>query len=236
MRLSHRWAGLALLIGLTLPLAAADDAKDKKKDLDKEKPKEAEKLVPLGQYTGVLTSIGGSDKLLTVKITIRYMEPNASAFQNQQNLIRRQAEVMRQPNPIERQRQLAQLAYDMAQNQRNLYTKKEVSKDVDVQVADGAKVRSINPPLAFDDKGNPRKYTQKELKELRGDEKLPGYNSDLDALRTGQTVTLSLATKKDANPARQKGKDLDKDLEKKLLDDNRPYATMIVIVSEAINP
>jgi hypothetical protein len=35
-------------------------------------------------------------------------------------------------------------------------------------------VRSLQPPVAFDDKGNVKKYTAQELKEMRGDGKLPG--------------------------------------------------------------
>jgi predicted secreted protein len=226
----HRLCLAALALLLLTALAIAQE----KKDLDKEKKEvKKEELVKLGEVTGTITQLG-EDKSITVKVTARYLEPNTAALQNQANLARRQIEILRNPNPVERQRQLVQLQIDIANNQRNLYTPKEVSKDVQFQAADSLKIRCKEPPLAFDDKGNPRKRTKKELDELKGEGNLPGYQSDWDQLRTGQLVAVTVAQKKEAAARGQPKKDLDRDLERKLLDADKPYATMIVILSEPV--
>src|SRR5688500_18910838 len=103
----HRCAGSALLVLFSSPSLAADA----KKQADK---KDGDKLVALGQINGTITNIAEGSRNLTVNVVYRYMEPNASAFQNQQNLARRQFEIMRNPNPYARQQQLAQLANDIA--------------------------------------------------------------------------------------------------------------------------
>ena len=77
-------------------------------------------------------------------------------------------------------------------------------KEVDFRAADAVKVRVVDPPAKFDDKGNPVVYTKAELKELKGkDVDLPGYEAAPDALKTGDTVKVTLsppqAAKKDAD-------------------------------------
>src|SRR5262249_19749027 len=53
-------------------------------------------------------------------------------------------------------------------------------------------VRLLNPPVQYDDKGFPKKYTAAELKELKGDNpKLPGYQGDTSDLKTGIQVRVS---------------------------------------------
>ena len=81
-------------------------------------------------------------------------------------------------------------------------------------------------PQAFDDKGDIKKYTPAELKELKGkDANLAGYESTAENLKTGQVVQVILkrhqapkpppadAPKKDAD------KDKDKDTEKEAAKD-----------------
>jgi hypothetical protein len=47
-------------------------------------------------------------------------------------------------------------------------------------------------------------------------------------------VAVTVAQKKEAAARGQPKKDLDRDLERKLLDADKPYATMIVILSEPV--
>ncbi len=71
----------------------------------------------------------------------------------------------------------------------------QAGKDsVEVLGADDLKVRYRNPPPAFDDKGNFKKYTPKELAEMRSD-KLEGYPADFSALKAGQVATVTLMKK-----------------------------------------
>ena len=69
-------------------------------------------------------------------------------------------------------------------------------QDVKVMTLDDVKIRTENPPVAFDDKGNKKRYTPKELKELRGDSKLPGYAAEFNDLKQNQWVKVSLVRKK----------------------------------------
>src|SRR5215471_4803028 len=68
-------------------------------------------------------------------------------------------------------------------------------QDVKVMSTDDVKVRTKNPPVAYDDKGNKKKYTPKELKELKGDSKLPGYSAEFSDLKQNQIVEVSLVRK-----------------------------------------
>jgi hypothetical protein len=225
---SFRSLGFVLLVAAAASFAVAQEKKDPDKDR-----KDGEKLVKVGDCTGTITGLG-ENKNIKLKVTFRYLEPNPSAFQNQQNLVRRQFEILRNTNPAERQQQLAQLAQDVAQNQRNLYHPKEVHRNLELQPTDNVRVRSMQPPLAYDDKGNPRKYTARELQDLKGEHNLPGYMSEWGQLRAGQIATVTVyARKKDTAPAAApKGKDADKELERKLLETEKPYASMIVILGE----
>jgi len=75
-------------------------------------------------------------------------------------------------------------------------------QNVKVMTLDDVKVRTKNPPVAYDDKGNKKKYTAKELKELKGDSKLPGYSAGFEDLKTNQYVQVSLVRKKSDKAAK----------------------------------
>jgi hypothetical protein len=54
-------------------------------------------------------------------------------------------------------------------------------------------VRLMSPPLQYDDKGFPKKYTADELKALKGDNpKLVGYQGDANDLKPGIQVKVYL--------------------------------------------
>ncbi len=102
------------------------------------------------------------------------------------------------------------------------------TKDIEVQATDDVKVRLLTPPVEFDDKGRPKKYTSKELAKLRGpDHSLPGYTAEFDNLKPGQVVKVYLAKKKEAPKASgKKAKDDDE------VSDKRLQARMVVVVAE----
>ena len=51
----------------------------------------------------------------------------------------------------------------------------------------------MNLPKVFDDEGKVKKYTEAELKELRGKKtNLPGYEGKVDDLKVGQTVKVTV--------------------------------------------
>jgi hypothetical protein len=113
------------------------------------------------------------------------------------------------------------------------------TKNVDFQAADEVKVRSIKPPLDFDEKGKPRKYTSKELKELKGpDARLPGYQADFDSVKPDQIVQLTLAKRMPVGKPEQrektKDKDDEKDMDKAPVTSEKPEVMMVVILVEPV--
>lgn len=89
--------------------------------------------------------------------------------------------------------------------------KKFDSKDVDVKavLTDDVKIRVMIPPPQFDDKGRPKRYTNKELNELKGeDKKSPGFPGTTDDLQANALIRVDLVrTKEDLNKLRRNKKD-----------------------------
>jgi hypothetical protein len=110
----------------------------------------------------------------------------------------------------------------------------QITRDFELQPSDDMKVRLLQPPADFDLKGRPKKYTTKELKDMKGsDPKLPGYAADFDSLKPDQVVKVYLAAKKDAHKstARPRVKAKGKDPEDAPAPE-KPEITMIVILGE----
>jgi len=249
MRLSIRWGSLVLCLLIGLPGLAADKKDADKKDPDKkDAEKAAEKMVTAGEITGVLKSEGGSQKYITLSVTISYMQPNPAAatqaMQQQRQMMQYQQQLMQARSWQQKQQIYYQMAASMQQGQQSPFTVQRMSRDIDFQAADDMKVRCMFPPPAFDEKGNFKKYTPKELKELKGDSNLPGYEAAMDALKPGQTVKVYLAkagpakpkvkeklTPKEAKEAKEKAKEKEKDA----LEDDKPAIKLIVIISEPAN-
>jgi hypothetical protein len=111
------------------------------------------------------------------------------------------------------------------------------AKDVEVQAIDDVVVRLSYPKPDFDDKGRPKKYTKAELKELKGDSKLPGYKAEFGDVQTDQIVSLTIVRrkgvsavpKKKATPRKGKGKDNDADLDV-LAEDTTPQVGHIMVL------
>lgn len=92
---------------------------------------------------------------------------------------------------------------------------------IDFQATEEVKVRSMVLPDVFDVKGKKKIYTKEELAELKGKDKtLPGYESGLDKLESGQKikVILTKVPKKD---------------EEESADEKKKQVKMIVILEEA---
>ena len=217
--------GTAVLCGClsVLPAAAADN--NVKKDAD------GGTMAP-GDYTGKLVSVPGSDGMFTVNVESDHFKPNPNenrqATRDQQQVARLQTDLANARNPKEYAQRLQRLANDLQRIQAdslkpNGKVVKEY-KEVDFHAADGVKVRTLNPPTKFDDKGNPKVYTKEELKELKGkDADLPGYEAKAEDLKVNDTVKVTLARPK---PAKKDDDAKDADVKK------GNEATVIVVVSE----
>lgn len=76
------------------------------------------------------------------------------------------------------------------------------SQDVDYEfnVLTDAKVRLLNPPVEFDEKGRPKKLDSEESKKRKGDtpaeQKLPGIKSEFNVLKPGDVVQVTFSRPK----------------------------------------
>jgi hypothetical protein len=216
MRRTFLLAGLLLALTLVLPTRAADD----KKTDDKKTDKAGDKLVHKMDLNGKLVHVEGAGKGFRIQIQVPKLDMNA--VNNLNNL---KAQLAR-ANPRDFNG-IANLERQIAQAQTKLYTQQ--NQDVDIEPADELKVVAKNPPIAFDDKGNKKKYTAKELAELRDEPKSPYFKADFDSLKNGQYVTVTVGWKKDTTKPKP-GQEKDP----AWLADNKPIATKILIVAEPI--
>ncbi|HLJ95366.1 MAG TPA: hypothetical protein VKU02_19475 [Gemmataceae bacterium] len=225
MRRSPPWLGSIVLCVILLPALAADDDTDSKPKPDTKEQKQIEKLVKSGKaFIGKLVKMDADKRIATVEVSYKTTKQDPHILQNLANLQFRMAEAQRNRNPIERQRQIAQIQLDIEKNTRNLY--KDASQKIEFDMPDDMKVRTMLLPVELDDKGKPRRLTEKEKRELKGpDPALPGYTGDFDSLQPDQTVEVYLA--------KQASKSKPKDKDAATADNTRPRIAMLVILAEA---
>jgi hypothetical protein len=191
-----------------------DKNSDDKKDPDKKKEekKAPEKLVFGGQVRTKINGLKGDSNREYV-IEVQEIDPvkvnNVAKWkaQREQQLAQELFNIMRiDPKDFQGranatanyQRNLINFKVELAK--QNVYT----AKNHDIRAAEGARVRSMAPPIEFDDAGFQKKWTKKELEELRAREKsnlvlyqgekrigpLPGFPTDFDAIKQGQIVDV----------------------------------------------
>jgi hypothetical protein len=239
-------AGVSLALVLALS-AFADDKPDPKA------PVSSEKLAP-GEFAGKLKTTPGSDRSFTLTVEYQHLElknanqlpKNTPGLKNLtrdvQHVTKLEQQVAKAKKPQDQikhlqelQNAVAKLQLDAAKQELNLQQLFKVvtsKKDVDFRAAEGVKVRTLNPPVAYDEKGNVKKYTREELKELKGkDTSLPGYESSSDRLQTGQSVKVTLSNPKEPSKS-DKDKDADKDTDKDKTADKKAEVTLILILSD----
>jgi hypothetical protein len=246
---------------VALPSMEAWGQKDKKKEdgpapggaTDSEK-------IPAGEYVGVLKTTPGSDRTFTVEIETTRLVPTGKggggkggggaqrALQIQAQLQQAEVQMAAARTPQARQqamsriRQLTgQLRGAIANLQRSgggkgggapagyRYDKSKVT--VEFQASEKAKVRTMLLPETFDEKGNLKKYSKKELDELRGSDKSAvGYESALEKLEVGQTIKVTTAAVAKAAATKV---DKDKDKEDPEMDEKHKQAKLIVVLKAA---
>jgi hypothetical protein len=209
---------IALLVGLILAAAVgAADKDDKKKD-DKKK----DDTIIAGQVTGQVAHVESAGK--GFRINVQVPVPDPAAMLSVANL---QRQLAMTTTPQDRFNVMRQIAVQ----QQNM-TRMEM-RPLDLEPAEGMIVRLKNPPVAVDDNGKVKRYTQKELKELKGDDpKLPGFQADFDSIRMGQIVQVTLTRKKPEKPEKPEGKKPVKKEDMEFLNEERPLVKMVLIVAE----
>jgi hypothetical protein len=251
---------IALTAVLVLPLLfcagpSAQAQKTKKgADADKDKDgdtKNSEKLIKSGVIVGRVMNVYEDKKRLRIEVSIPVTTPNPGAAGQvasaQQAMAQAQYAVRTATTPqaaLQARQQMAQAQYQMMQAQANLYQTKMVKQEVEVQATDDLVVRMAQPKQDFDEKGRIKKYTKAELKELKGDSKLPGYKAEFTDVQNEQIIRVTTVRKKGETTAapkpapvvkKKKGKDEDEKPADGLMD-KMMQASLIEILREPPMP
>jgi hypothetical protein len=161
-----------------------DVTKDpEKKDAKKEPEKKKDKLVYGYKFsTKIVNFKGETNREYTIEMQEldkkKVDDMNAWSFQRENQLAQQKVNAMRQKDGGAAlrnwMRDLANYQVELAKRQTQVYT----SKKVEVQAAENAKVRSMVPPIEFDDQGFQKKWTKKEFDALRNKSPLLLYQAD----------------------------------------------------------
>jgi hypothetical protein len=236
---------LALAVVFTVPSVEVHAQKKNKFAVPPAtKPTDSSKLAP-GEFVGTLKSIPGTDRLFSIEYESQQLVPTGKGggkgngagniLQVQNQLRQAQTQVASANSPQQRQqamRRIQQLQMQLNRSMAGLgkgvppgYKMSTVKREIEFQASEKVKVRTLFLPEQFDEKGNLKKYSAKELAALKGkDKNLIGYESGLDRLEVGQKVRLTLA----AAPTRPATKDTDEATK-----DKQMQVKLIVVTSEA---
>lgn len=209
------WWGVPFtVLMLVIPAAAADGEKNPAKpDLKEAKAK----LLAKGELAGRLVEIDDSEKRLTLRVTLRILVLNTDAAARLAELQQELVQALGIADPAERVSRIQEIKAEVAETKLNLYTVEEHEEDIVLETTDDLVVRTKVLPPVYTEKGFPRKYTAKELKELKGPGNLPGYRAEFADLKAEQTVQVSVVVKKGA---------------KQPVADVKPEATRVVILAD----
>lgn len=180
------------------------------KDVETDKDAAEKKLLRKAKVPATVVAVVEDKKSLRLRLTIPYIKINEGQLRNYYN---------------------AKNIQQMLQAQAQIYELATTQKEVEWSAADEFKVRMSYPPPQFDAKGKPKRYTKKELQELKGNDRLPGYPAEFSDIKAGQIVEVTLLQKKrGARPVRRA-----KDGEGEISPDDLPKISQIMIVAEPKN-
>ena len=190
--------GVALLVFALVVARGAAQNKDKKDDPKKTdvKPptvpdkKDAEKkLLKTSTLVGEVTHIEPNKQAFRIKVEYKYSELNQGEYNA---LIQSQIQLGRlAPNDVQGR---INTLRDIANHQARLYQIKTTHKDFAIDAAEGMKVRLPTPKASFDDMGNVKKFTAKELAALRGKDKM--FDGEFSDITNGQIVQVTIVLPK----------------------------------------
>ena len=208
---TSRWLWLPLFALLAGPATAQNKKPLNKKPLDKTATEN--KLIKAGVIAGELVHIEPGKHTIRVKVTYQYAVINAGALQA---YLKAEQDLANATN----QQQVYQAQRSMLQQQANLYTLKSASKEFPVEAAEKCEVRLPAPKQAFDDMGNVKKLTRKELAALRGKDRM--FDGEFSDLTTGQIVQITLVKQRLPRTAKKKDD----------LEENKPQASKIAVLRQ----
>ena len=176
------------------------------KELKKPEPAEVkDKLIQTGVLPGQLVELNREGKTFTLRVTLRIPVPDLDVAQEIVGLQAQLALAARSGDIGTIQDLQAQI---VAQYQ-SLYSFEEKEEDIALESIPDVKVRRLRLPPVFDAKGKPRKYSFKELANLKGLDKLPGFQAQWNDVEQDQVVQVQLVKKKStARTKEEKRKEL----------------------------
>jgi hypothetical protein len=154
-----------------------------------------EKVYAAGEVFARLGEPGEDANTFKVQVLYRVVFVNPDAANRLVALRRELVGALQIEDVNERVAELQRIQTDLLAAQAELYTFEDRQLDAELKVTDDFQVRTLQPPVAFDEKGNIRRYTPKELHELRGPGNRPGFKGERDDLRPGQILLLTLVRK-----------------------------------------
>jgi hypothetical protein len=210
-----------------------DEPEKKKSSGGTTKTKAPKELAP--KHGAVLSGVKlkAVDSAESRAFTIEVLAPDPLKIaQNQQWQMQRMFQLQQnRNNPVQYMNDMRNFQMEMMQRQAQAVS----WKDVRLQASDATKIRILQPATEYDEKGNLKKWTKKELDALRGNTEMPGYPAEFDSLRPGQYLNVFLA------PAKSAPKSSGPPMPKKKLDDDdaammaqpdRQDSVMIVIIGD----
>jgi hypothetical protein len=195
-----------------MPATKLPPRKGKLKDLETDKDAAEKKALRKTTLTAEVVAVVEDKKSLRLKLTIPYVRINQGQLQNYLKATNLQQAL---------------------QAQAQIYELAKTEKQVELTAADEFKVRMGNPPPKFDDKGRAKAYTKKELQELKGNDKMPGFPAEFSDIKSGQIVQVTLLPTKHGSrpPPVKRGKDA----EPEVSDENLPKMSLIIILVDPKN-
>jgi len=194
-----------------------------------------------GKYTGKLVASPGTDGVFKLQIEYQHAELKQGGqqtiknnpqntqmqrlYQDQQKIAQAQQHMQTARSAQEQQRAYQQLQQAMtnlqrqmtqsqmhpSQNQQSPFKIVTEHKDIEFQLADNANIRWQDLPQVYDAKGEIKKYTEEEKKQLKGkNPNLPGYEAAMTDLKAGQLVTVTQGAAPAAKPGDKAATDKDK--------------------------
>jgi hypothetical protein len=228
MRRNLPWLALIIVFTVLFPVLAADDEAATPTKPDSQAKKTEEKLLKSRRFLAKLTKLDADKHCLTVDYTYKSLKQDPQTAQHLANLQRQLIQAQRNGNPVDRLAQMIRIQREIEKAKLNLY--KNQTEKLVLDAPENMKVRTMLPPLEVDEKGKPRRLTEKEKRELKGpDPTLPGYTAEFDNLQVDQWVEIYLAKQSPKSKAKEKDQDADNAVP------TRPKIAMIVIRAEPQN-
>jgi hypothetical protein len=208
----------------SIPAAKLPPRKGDLKDLETDKGAAEKKLLRQPHVTAEVRAVIGNKKSLRLKLTIPYVKINERQVQNYYNAQMSLMQARNAQGVVNAQNRMAQAA-------AQFYLLDKIYKEVEWTATDELKVRVANPPPQFDDRGRLKRYTKKELQELKGNDKLPGFPAEFSDIKAGQIVQVTLLQNKNGSRLVKRSKDAEGESSA----DNLPRISMIIILADPKN-